>query len=95
MNQTLIQKYSTSIINGFIERSKSLSNLQHNLLKGELRELFVTQVLKQFLTAQFQVGSGIIVNQKGEQSKQTDIIIYDNRILPPFIREQYLGVYPA
>ncbi len=35
------------------------------------------------------------MNHKGGQSRQTDIIIYDNRILPPFIREQRVGVYPA
>jgi hypothetical protein len=35
------------------------------------------------------------VNHRGDQSKQTDIVIYDNRILPPFIKEQAIGVYPA
>jgi hypothetical protein len=95
MGQTLIQSYSTSIVRGFIERTKSLSNLEHRLLKGELRELFVRDILGSFLTIQFGIGSGIIINQKGEQSNQTDIIIYDNRVLPPFIKEQHLGVYPA
>ena len=95
MEQTLIQAYSTSIVRGLIERTKSLSNLNHKLLKGELRELFVSNILDSFLTNQFGIGSGIIVNQKGEQSNQTDIIIYDNRVLPPFIKEQHLGVYPA
>lgn len=95
MNQNLIQQYSTSIVKGFIERTKSLSKLNHRLLKGELREIFVSQILKSFLTFQFGIGSGIIINQKGEQSDQTDIIIYDKRILPPFIKEQHLGVFPA
>ena len=95
MEQTLIQSYSTSIVRGFIERTKSLSNLNHRLLKGELRELFVSDILSSFLTNQFGIGSGIIINQKGDQSNQTDIIIYDNRVLPPFIKEQHLGVYPA
>jgi hypothetical protein len=47
------------------------------------------------LTAQFDIGSGIIVNRANKQSCQTDILIYDNRILPPFIKEQNIGVYPA
>jgi hypothetical protein len=34
------------------------------------------------------------VNGVAEQSCQTDIIIYDNRIVPPFIRKQNMGVYP-
>ena len=95
MEQTLIQKYTTSIVRGFIERTESLSHLDHRLLKGELRELFVSDILDSFLTNQFGIGSGIIINQKGEQSNQTDIIIYDNRVLPPFIKGQHLGIYPA
>jgi len=51
--------------------------------------------LNSFLTTQFDVGSGIILNENGQQSNQTDIIISDNRILPPFLREQGIGVYPA
>ena len=95
MERTLIQKYSSSIIQGLVERALALSKLDHRVTKGELRELFVSNTLKAFLTKQFDIGSGIIINQKGKQSNQTDIIIYDNRILPPFIKEQQIGVYPA
>lgn len=95
MERTVIQKHSTSLVKNLIDMVKSLSTLQHELTKGELRELFVANILDGFLTTQFEIGSGIITNQRGEQSNQTDILIYDNRILPPFIRKQNLGVYPA
>jgi hypothetical protein len=95
MKRTLIQKHSSAIIRGLFEKISALSDLNHKLTKGELRELFVTNILESFLTNQFDIGSGIIINQSGIQSNQTDIIIYDNRILPPFIKEQHIGVYPA
>lgn len=95
MDRTLIQIYATSVIKGFVERARALKVLGHNLTKGELREIFVSNVLKSFLTSQFGIGTGIIINQENEQSRQTDIVIYDNRILPPFIKEQEKGVYPA
>ena len=60
-----------------------------------MRELFVPNILSPFLSKQFDIGSGIVINQKEEQSDQTDIIIYDNRILPSFIKEQHIGVYLA
>ena len=60
MEQTLIQKCTTSIVRGFIERTKSLSHPDHRLLKGELRELFMSNILDSFLTNQFEIGSGII-----------------------------------
>jgi hypothetical protein len=95
MEQTLIQNYATSLIRGLIEKSDSIKKIKHKSLKGQLRELFISEILESFLTNQFDIGSGTIINQKGDESNQTDIIIYDNRILPPFIQQQSLGVYPA
>jgi len=95
VSRTLIQKYATSVVRDFVERANDLKDLKHRLTKGELKELFVSRVLNTFLTSQFGIGSGIVINKNNKQSYQTDIIIYDNRILPPFIREQNIGVYPA
>ena len=95
MCETLIKKYSTFVIKDFIQRANTLKELKHELTKGELKELFVSRVLRSFLPSQFDIGSGIVVNAVSEQSRQTDILIYDNRILPPFIKEQVVGVYPA
>ena len=95
MCETLIKKYSTSVIKGFIDRANDLKKLKHDLTKGELKELFVSRVLRSFLPSQFDIGSGIVVNGADQHSRQTDILIYDNRILPPFIKEQSIGVFPA
>jgi len=95
MSGTLIKRYSTSIVKSLIEKSKSLVGLSHKEIKGHLRELFATEALRPFLASQYDVGSGIIVNQNGNQSHQTDLIIYDNRILPPFIKQQNIGVFPV
>jgi len=95
MSQTLIQKYSTVLVKGLIEKVISLKQLNHRVTKGQLREIFVSDILKSFLTNQFSIGSGIIINQKGVQSNQNDIIIYDNRILPPFLNKFNIGIYPA
>jgi hypothetical protein len=94
MKSTLIQNYATSLVIGFVHKVESIDGMDHNLTKGELRELFVNDVLRKFLPNQFEVGSGIIVNQAGKQSTQNDILIYDPKILPPFIKEQSIGVYP-
>ncbi len=93
-DSTLIKDYSSSIVKGGYEKIKSLQKLKHKLSKGELIELFINDLLSNFLTEQFSIGSGVIVDHYGNQSKQTDIIIYDNRILPPFIKSANLGVYP-
>lgn len=95
MNRSPIQKHTSAIIKGLISEANALRNLDQKTLKGRLRELFTARIVSKFLTSQFGMGTGVIINQKGEQSKQLDIIIYDRRILPPFIEEQKIGVYPA
>lgn len=90
-----IRNHSSALVKGFIEQAHSISSLQHNPTKRQLRELFVTNILKPFLSSQFDVGTGTIINQKGEQTDQTDVIIYDTRTIPPFIKEQHIGIYPA
>lgn len=95
MSRSPIQQHTSAIIKGLIEETRAIGNLEHDPEKGRLRELFVTRILEKFLTKQFGTGTGVIINQKREQSKEMDIVIYDNRILPPFIEEQKVGVYPA
>ena len=75
-DRSLIKIHSSAIVKGLIEQANSISKIDHNLLKGELREIFVSNILRNFLTSQFDIGSGVIVNQRGDQSGQIDIIIY-------------------
>jgi len=88
-------QHTSAIINGLSAEAAALSKLNHQPLKGQLRELLANRLLSKLLTIQYGIGSGIIVNQLGMQSPQTDIVIYDRRILPPFIEEQKIGLYPA
>ncbi len=95
MPRSIIKRYASAQVKALIDKSESIRDLGHNLTKGTLRELFVTDLLSPFLSSQFSIGSGIIINQKGDQSRQNDLIILNNHILPPFIIKQNVGVYPA
>lgn len=94
MNRSPIQEHTTALVRNLINESKALKNLDQTTVNGRLKELFVSKLLCKFLTSQFGIGSGVIINQVGKISRQIDIIIYDKRILPPFIEEQNIGVYP-
>ena len=95
MSEKIIPKYTTSIIQGLIGKAKAISDLEHNFVKGRLREYFISDILNNYCTSQLGIGTGVVINQLEIQSNELDIIIYDNRILPPFIKHQNLGVYPA
>jgi hypothetical protein len=95
MNKTIAKDNATALIKSLVEQGKSMCDLKHGLTHGELKELHVSEVLRRFLTSQFSVGNGVIVNRDGAESHQTDIIIYDNRIIPPVVEKQGKGVYPV
>jgi len=95
MSRTRIQKHASAMIQALVQRVEALSRQDHKLTRGELRDLFVSDILKPFLTSQFGLGAGKIINPKEEESHSVHIIIYDTRILPPFIERQKVGIYPA
>lgn len=84
-SKKVIYGYLQSIIEGFISQANALIKLKHNLTKGQLREVFVKNFIKHFLPGYLDIGNGIIINNQGDESKENDIIIYDNRMLPPFL----------
>ena len=93
--RTIIQQEASALVSNFHRQAIALKGLHHKGIKGTLRELIISNFIKPFLTSQFSVGKGIIINKNNNQSNETDLIIYDNRILPPFFEEQKIGVYPA
>lgn len=95
VQETLVQAFTSAIVKNFLSKLAALKRLNHTVTNGQLKEFFVGGILENFLPAQFGTATGIIVNQRGDQSKQVDIIIYDNRIVPAFIREQKIGIFPA
>ena len=74
-SKELLDGYLSAMIKGFVEQANALSTIKHKLTKGQLKEAFTQSLLKHFLPAYLDVGSGVIINNQGDQSKQTDIII--------------------
>lgn len=93
-NDITVRQYFTALIKSAIGKSDAVSNLEHNLIKGVIRECIISDILSEILPSQFRAGTGIIVNGDGDQSKQTDIIIYDNRILASFMQKYSVSLYP-
>lgn len=95
MEGTLLQKYASDLVNNLIRKIYTLADVEHKLSKGEIREIFVSDLLRHFLPEHLGIGSGIVINQGSKQSNQTDIIIFDKRIFPPILGNQSIGLYPV
>lgn len=68
--------------------------VDNDVEKGAFREFFVAQLIRPFVPAHFGVGSGVVVDSNGKQSRQTDVIIYDRRLLPPILLAGDRGIFP-
>lgn len=59
--------------------------VKHQGVKGGLNEVELINIIKNVIPSKYEISKGVIENAHGEQSNETDIIIYDNEILPPYI----------
>lgn len=57
-------------------REHSSTTADHSDVLGKARELFVTEALQRFLPQALHFGSGQIVDEGGQLSKQIDVLIY-------------------
>ena len=68
--------------------------VSHDGEKGAFREFFMAELIRPCLPRHFGVGSGVVVDAYGHQSKQTDIIIHDHRLIPPILLSGDRGIFP-
>ena len=77
-----------------VRDASSISGLLHSGLKGQLRELFVRELLEPMMPKEYVVGSGNIISSYDDISRQIDVVVCDRRILPPILYESALGMFP-
>ena len=81
-------------IRKIIESSKSIEKIQHNGIKGGLRESFLSNLIKPYLNPNLDICSGKIIDSFNNQSNQIDCIIYDPTIIPPALIIKSDGIIP-
>jgi hypothetical protein len=82
-----------------IEKARASANsskaIDHRLFQGRYREIIVNDLLRPFLNPRYKLVTGKIIDQYGNQSKQIDIIIYDEQITPPILLNTFEGIIPC
>ncbi|HDY7745079.1 TPA: hypothetical protein RQK21_004189 [Vibrio vulnificus] len=61
-------------------------DIKHQGIKGGFNEIELSNLITDVIPQRYQVTKGIIENSSGEQSNETDILIYDNEILPLYMK---------
>lgn len=94
LRNNMLSKFFDSKVRDLFELYRNTSQLDHPGEKGLLRELVVRRLLLSLLPPHFGVGTGIIVDAWERQSRQTDLIIFDRRLLPSILVEESRGIFP-
>jgi hypothetical protein len=71
------------------------SIFQHQGLKGEGNEGILRELLTRFIPKRYGVGTGIVIDRHGNQSRQCDIVIYDNFLYPSLLSLATVHLFPV
>lgn len=94
-----MNNYINEIINTKIDFLKSSFNINktvnHQGIKGSLNEILFLELIKDLIPLKYKLTKGIVQDCKGNQSNESDIILYDNEILPAILFGAELGFIPC
>lgn len=84
----LLSKIETKIRNLKAEYSTN-RDVPHQGVKGGLNEVELSGLLKKVIPSKYQISKGLVENSQGHYSREVDLIIYDDEILPPYVKDEY------
>lgn len=85
---SFISKKFNQKINDLRDSFENNKYVTHNGIKGGLNENELRQIILQVIPSKYKITRGVIQNSNGDQSNETDLIIYDDEIIPPFIKDE-------
>lgn len=76
--------------------SKTASQNGHPYITGKVRELLLNSLINPLLKQKYCSGSGHVVDYLGNKSKEMDICVYSQNLLPPFFHpiSDKFGLFP-
>lgn len=78
-----------------VVEARAAAGVPHAGVKGQIREILIRELFRPLLPAAIGVGHGHIVSSvEGKISSEQDIVIYDQRLVPPVLYERSLGMFP-
>ncbi|EKO3865884.1 hypothetical protein JFR02_005074 [Vibrio harveyi] len=91
----LLSPYYQAIAQSIEAEVSSINNLFHHQgVKGQGNENILENLLRKFLPKKYAVGTGVVIDQEGRQSKQCDIVIYDAFNYPEIFSQTEINFFP-
>jgi hypothetical protein len=84
-----------SSIRKTLEDSQVVQTVSNPSAKGRAREVFVTNLLRPYISPTVSICTGCITDYEGGQSRQIDIILFDKTVIPPLMLTEIEGIVPV
>ena len=94
MQNNFYRKRYIKLIGDAVSHIHSASTIDHPETKERLRETIVENLLKPILPEQFKFGNGKIVDNRENESRDMDLLIYSKTFLPPLIYGEKDDIFP-
>jgi len=80
-----------------IAGARGAAGVDHPFLQGRIREIALENLFKPLLPTGFEMGTGKVIDNRGIQSPEIDLIIYSRSVLPTIMYSERgrLGLFPA
>lgn len=96
MTNSHIRDIVLSRIRAAKEQADIAANLlDHNGLKGRMREIAAATIVEPFLLSGFSCRTGKIIDATGHATSETDVVVYNKRSVPSFLFDERTGMFPA
>jgi len=95
MSNILLQYYQgiTQQLRAEVDLINTL--FHHQGVKGEGNEAVLRELLIQFIPKRYGVGTGVVIDRNGNQSRQCDIVIYDTFLYPSLLSLRSVHLFPV
>jgi len=92
----VLQQYYQGIAQYLRSEVDSINSLfEHQGIKGEGNETILRELITKFIPKRYGVGTGIIIDRHGKQSRQCDIVIYDTFLYPSLLSLTSVHLFPV
>src|SRR6266852_3018057 len=92
----IISQYYQGIVQQLRSEVDSINSLfQHQGVKGSGNESVLRELLTKFIPKRFGIGTGVVIDRNGTQSRQCDIVIYDTMLYPSLLSLTNVHFFPV
>jgi len=95
VDNNILSQYYKGILTQLNSEVQLINRIfNHSGIKGEGNETAIRNLIEKFIPKKYGVSSGVIIDKKGNQSRQCDIVIYDNYNYPELLSMSTSKLFP-